>query len=89
MRDDQAVAIGSYHGRVGKLKDERIDQARRDAIRNRLIGNTGLDRDVAERWCDAWETEAALRGLRRDGDYWEAGKLWIDAQCAARKRPPS
>ena len=74
---------------MGKLKDERIHLARRDAIRNRLIGNTGLDREVAERWCDAWEAEAALRGLSRDGDYWESGKLWIDAQCTARKRPPS
>jgi hypothetical protein len=49
----------------------------------------GLDRDVAERWCDAWEAEAALRDLRRDGDYWESGKTWIDAQCAARKQPPN
>ncbi len=74
---------------MGTVRDERIHPARRDAIRNRLIGNTGLDRDVAERWCDAWEAEAALRNLRRDGDYWEAGKLWIDAQCGARKRPRS
>jgi hypothetical protein len=84
-----AGAVGSYHARVDKLKDERIHQARRVVIRNRLIGNTGLDREVAERWCDACEAEAALRGLARDGDYWEAGGLWIDAQCAARKRPPS
>ena len=75
--------------RVSTLKDERIHVARRAAIRNRLIGKAGLDLEVAERWCDAWEAEAALRGLKRDGDYWEAGKLWIDAQCAARKRPPS
>jgi hypothetical protein len=69
-------------------KAERIHQARRAAIRNRLTGS-GKDPDVAERWCDAWEAEAALRGLARNGDYWEAGKLWIDAQCAARKRPPN
>jgi hypothetical protein len=67
---------------------ENLDIARRYAIRNRLI-SAGKDPDVAERWCDAWEAEAALRDLKRDGDYWEAGKLWIDAQCAARKRPPS
>ena len=73
---------------VSGLKDERIYRARRAAIRNRLIGS-GKDLAVAERWCGAWEAEAALRGLARDGDYWEAGKLWIDAQCAARKRPPS
>jgi hypothetical protein len=63
-----------------------IHQARRLAIRDRLI-SSGKDPDVAERWCDAWEAEAALRDLKRDGDYWEAGKLWIDAQCAARKSP--
>jgi hypothetical protein len=81
--------LASYHARVGRHGDERIHQARRDAIRNRLIGNTGLDRDIAERWCDAWEAVAALRGLAQGDDYWEVGKLWIDAQCAARKRPPS
>ena len=67
---------------------ERIHEARRAAIRNRLIGS-GKDPDLAERWCDAWEAEAALQGIARSSDYWDAGKLWIDAQCAARKRPPS
>lgn len=51
--------------------------------------SNGKDPDIAERWCDAWEAEAALRDLKRDGDYWEAGKLWIDADCTARKQPPS
>ena len=73
---------------MSKLAEQRIDQARRIAIRNRLI-SSGKDPNVAERWCDAWEAEAALRDLKRDGDYWEAGKVWIDAQCAARKQPPS
>jgi hypothetical protein len=67
---------------------ERIHLARRAAIANTLTGS-GMDPDVANRWCDAWEAEAALRDLERDGDYWQSGKLWIDAQCAARKRPPN
>ncbi len=67
----------------------RIHQARRAAIRNRLLTDAGMDPDLADRWCEAWDTEATLRGLARDGDYWDAGKLWIDAQCAARKRPPN
>jgi len=67
---------------------ERIHQARRNAIRNILI-SAGKDPDIAERWCDAWEAEAALRDLKQDGGYWEAGRLWIDAQCAARRQPPS
>jgi hypothetical protein len=67
---------------------ERVHQARRDAIRDYLIGS-GKDRAVAERWCDAWTAEAALRSLKPGADYWDAGKLWIDQQCAARKQPPN
>jgi len=67
---------------------DRIQEARRIAIRNRLTGS-GMDPEVANRWCDAWETEAALRDVKRDGDYWEAGRTWIDGQCAARKQPPN
>ena len=70
------------------IKEVRIHEARRAAIRNRLIGS-GKDPDIAERWCDASEAEAALQGIPRNRDYWEAGTLWIDAQCAARKRPSS
>lgn len=47
-----------YHARMTRRADpELIHQARRAAIRNRLLAR-------------------------------EAGKVWIDAQCAARKRPP-
>jgi hypothetical protein len=74
---------------MSEPRDESPHLARRAAIRERLIEARGLDRDVAERWCDAWDAEAALRGLTRGDDYWDAGKLWIDAQCAARKRPPN
>ncbi len=71
-----------------KLENEGAHQARRAAIRDRLLTSPGLPLDVAERWCDAWEAEAALRGLARDDGYWDAGKLWIDRQCAASKLPP-
>jgi hypothetical protein len=74
---------------MSEPKGDRIDLARRATIRQRLIEGRGLDAEVAERWCDAWEAEATLRGLTRDGDYWDAGKGWIDAQCAARKKPPN
>ena len=66
----------------------RNHQARRTAIRDVLIGS-GQDPAVADRWCDAWDAEAALLGVERDGDYWDAGQRWIDAQCAARKQPPN
>ena len=73
---------------TGRATPESTHIARRQAIRDRLIGS-GQDPQVAERWCDAWEAEAALRGLERGADYWDAGKRWIDGQCAARKQPPN
>ena len=63
--------------------------ARRAAIRDVIMESKGLNTDVAERWCDAWEAEAALQGLDRDTTYWDAGRAWIDTQCDARKRPPN
>lgn len=81
--------MGSASLMSKELRDERIHQARRAAIRNRLLTGTGMDRDVAERWCDAWEAEAALQRIARNSDYWDTGRLWIDAQYAAGKPPPN
>lgn len=40
----------------------------------------GVDRDLAERWCDLWEAEATRQGIDPDRDhYWDAAKGWIDA----------
>ena len=63
---------------------ERIFQARRDAIRNILTGS-GMPLEAAERWCDAWELEAAGRGLPRNSGYWIVGAEWIVAERAARR----
>jgi hypothetical protein len=73
---------------VSKSDAETTSTDRRAAIRDRLT-QSGMDQAVANRWCDAWEAEAALRGVGRDDDYWDAGGLWIDRQCAARKQPPN
>jgi hypothetical protein len=43
-----------------RVDPERIFQARRDAIRNTLTGS-GMTLEAAERYCDAWEIEAARR----------------------------
>ena len=59
---------------------ERIFQARRDAIRTTLTGS-GMSLETAERWCDAWEIEAAGRGLPRDGALL-AGGLGLDRSRA-------
>lgn len=65
---------------------ERIFQARRAAIRNSLTGS-GMSLDTAERWCDAWELEAAGRGLPRNADYWQEGARWIAAERAGSRQP--
>jgi hypothetical protein len=69
-------------------KDKSADDARRATIRTALT-ESGMDPNVAERWCGAWEAEAALRDMNAGEDYWDAGKRWIDAQCSARKQPPN
>jgi hypothetical protein len=63
---------------------ERIFQARRAAVRYTLM-DTGMDEATANRWCDAWELEAAGRKLPRDVAYWQTGEEWIAAERAARR----
>jgi hypothetical protein len=65
---------------------ERIYQVSRISCRDALIGR-GLSAEQAERWCDAWEREAERRGWQRTGEFWQDGRLWIDAQLAARRSP--
>ena len=33
--------------------------------------------ETADRWLDAWDLEAAGRGLSKDRSYWQAGWDWI------------
>jgi len=73
---------------MSSVNEKQARDTRRAAIRSALTGS-GMDPRVAERWCGAWEAEAAMRGMEPGGDYWDAGKHWIDAQCAARKQPPN
>jgi hypothetical protein len=56
------------------------------AIRRRLIAE-GDSSEIAVRWCDAWESEAARQGLRHDPDYWNRGSHWIWAERAAGHTP--
>ena len=63
----------------------RIHQARRIATRNSLT-DYGMSLEEAERWCDEWEVEAAMRDMPRDRDYWTVGSTWIAEQRAARRR---
>ncbi len=66
--------------------EDRLFQARRASCLDHVI-RIGQSPDLAERWCDAWEHEAEVRGRPRSGEFWEYGRLWIDAQIAARRSP--
>ena len=62
----------------------RIDSARREATRRRLLG-TGMLPERADALMAAWEAEAERRGLSDGGRYAdEIGWDWIAAQ---RPRP--
>ena len=65
---------------------QRIYQAGRAAIRNRLL-STGMSHETAERWLASWEIEAATRQLPTTGDFWTVGDAWIEEQRARRRKP--
>lgn len=58
---------------------ERIDEARRAATRNRLIGE-GLAPTRADEWIARWEVQAAGEGLPRDAAYWDGCYKWVASQ---------
>ena len=65
---------------------ERIDEARRAATRNCLIGE-GVTETTADAWIAAWEAQAAQDGLERGlGVLARAGWDWIAAQREHRMR---
>lgn len=66
--------------------DDRLYKARRERCAEHVV-RFGQTPDQAERWCDAWEREAELRGRTPSPEFWDHGQLWIDAQIAARLSP--
>jgi hypothetical protein len=67
---------------------ERIYQARRDAVRNRLTDEHRMPPELADQWLRAWEVEAADRGLERlRAEYWDGASEWVVEQRSARKAP--
>ena len=65
---------------------ERLLQVRHDECRNHLM-RMGQPPELADRWCEAWEREADSRGWERTPEFWDHGRLWIDAQVALRRSP--
>ena len=64
----------------------RIEDARRAAIRNRLIGER-VTEETAEAWIAAWDAQAAKEGLEPGREYWDRGWDWIAAERQRRVRP--
>ena len=53
----------------------------------RLTDDERLSGDVADRWFDAWEEEAAGRELHGgDPAFWIDGHAWIISGLKARRR---
>ncbi len=65
---------------------ERIDEARRAAIHNRLVG-LGVTDATADAWIMAWMAQAARDGIERGSAYWTAAWAWIAAQRERRAKP--
>lgn len=65
---------------------QRLDEARRAATRNRLIGER-VTEATADAWIAAWAEQAAHDGLRRGAAYWDAGWEWIEEQRRSRAYP--
>jgi hypothetical protein len=63
---------------------ERIDDARRAATRNRLIGE-GMTEATADAWIAAWAAQATRDGRPRDGAYWNAAWRWVAAERQHRR----
>jgi hypothetical protein len=64
----------------------RIDEARRAATRNRLIGE-GVTEATADAWIAGWDAQAARDGIEPGRVYWERGWEWIASERQRRVRP--
>jgi hypothetical protein len=66
--------------------EERLFKVRRAQCAEHLV-RLGQSPGLAEQWCSAWEREAENRASPPAGEFWEYGRLWIEAQIATRRSP--
>jgi hypothetical protein len=63
-----------------------VHEAARVEVRDEIRYTHRLSTQVADRWCELWEVEAAERGhIRYSPGYWHRGVEWILEQLSARK----
>lgn len=76
----------SYGSEVDVSLEERLYRVRRTLCVDHLV-RLGQSPELAEQWCSAWEREAERRPSPPAGEFWEYGRLWIEAQIAGRRSP--
>lgn len=65
---------------------QRIWDAQRTGLRNRLRDQWRLSEDRAERLLAEWESEAAVRGLSTLADgYWATAETWLTEQATSNE----
>ena len=69
-----------------RTNPERVNQARRAAIRNVLIDEARLSPDTADEWIARWEAEASERGMAPSAEYWTFGLVWIREQIQQARK---
>ncbi len=69
------------------MTDDTLRSSLRTLTGARLAA-LGIPLPEIGRWCDAWEAEAARRGLEVGAPYWEDGIRWILAEVGSGRRPP-
>jgi hypothetical protein len=77
--------------RAVEQRRQRIWDAQRTGLRNRLRDQWRLPEDRAERLLAEWESEAAVRGLSTLADgYWATAETWVTEQATGNEvRPKS
>jgi hypothetical protein len=66
---------------------QRINEARRAAIRNVLIDEYRMPAELADTWIASWEAEDDRRGTEPGSDYWTIGLVWIRERARPRRQP--
>jgi hypothetical protein len=72
--------------RTVEQRRQRISDAQRAGLRNRLRDQWRLPEDRVERLLAEWESEASVRGLSKVADgYWATAETWLTEQATSNE----
>jgi hypothetical protein len=86
-RGRRRAARGVVDDTASTDDNDRLERALRTLTAARLVA-LGIPVGMTSRWCDAWEAEAARRGLEASAASWEDGIRWILGRVAGGQGPP-